>query len=81
MTLFDNLDFIKANILLLLIFLKHALVVRDGQKLTVNAQDLVIGDIVLVRAGDRVPADIRVLESQGFKVSTGVLLIIFNKYL
>jgi len=52
-----------------LFILQHALVIRDGEKVTINAVDLVIGDVVLVRAGDRVPADIRVLESQGFKVS------------
>ncbi|HSP32930.1 MAG TPA: HAD-IC family P-type ATPase, partial [Thermoanaerobaculia bacterium] len=36
---------------------------RDAQQRTVAADDLVVGDIVLLSAGDRVPADLRVIES------------------
>jgi magnesium-transporting ATPase (P-type) len=36
-----------------------ALVQRDGQKRTVPAEELVPGDIVFLKAGDKVPADIR----------------------
>ena len=48
---------------------QEATVLRDGAKLNINAEECVIGDIVFVKFGDRVPADIRVIESQGFKVS------------
>ena len=33
-----------------------------------NAENLVVGDIVFVKFGDRLPADIRVIEAKGFKV-------------
>lgn len=41
---------------------QHAMVIRDGLKFEVNAQELVIGDIVQINGGDRIPADIRVVE-------------------
>ena len=37
-------------------------VTRDGNPTEVVAEDLVIGDIVHIKAGDKVPADIRILE-------------------
>ena len=46
-----------------------ALVIRDGQKIEIRVEDLVQGDIVEVKGGDRVPADIRILSAFGFKVS------------
>ena len=48
--------------------LQFALVVRNGQKLNIHAEELVIGDIIDVKFGDRVPADIRVVSAHGFKV-------------
>jgi sodium/potassium-transporting ATPase subunit alpha len=33
-----------------------------------NAEELVVGDIVYVKFGDRLPADIRIIEAKGFKV-------------
>jgi len=47
---------------------QFAIVIREGQKLNVNAEQLVRGDVVEVKFGDRVPADIRVLSAHGFKV-------------
>jgi sodium/potassium-transporting ATPase subunit alpha len=43
------------------------LVSRDGEKLTIKADELTVGDIVEIKFGDRVPADIRVLEARSFK--------------
>lgn len=39
----------------------EATVIRDGERITVAAETLVPGDIVLLEAGDRVPADLRLL--------------------
>merc|ERR1712106_1197717 len=52
---------------------QYALVIRDGEKLTIEAQYLVVGDIVEVKFGARVPADIRVLEARSFKVDNASL--------
>ncbi|MDD7646368.1 MAG: cation-translocating P-type ATPase, partial [Ruminococcus bromii] len=41
----------------------HASVLRDGRRVVVESEALVPGDVVLVRAGDVVPADLRLLES------------------
>ena len=42
---------------------------RDGEKHTLHAEKLVMGDIIFVKFGDRIPADIRVIEARGFKVT------------
>eukprot|EP01113_Clastostelium_recurvatum_P023603 TRINITY_DN2814_c0_g2_i2.p1 TRINITY_DN2814_c0_g2~~TRINITY_DN2814_c0_g2_i2.p1 ORF type:complete len:882 (+),score=222.79 TRINITY_DN2814_c0_g2_i2:1433-4078(+) len=50
------------------------LVLRDGADLSeIPAADLVVGDIVYVRPGDKVPADIRILASQNFRVDNSSL--------
>ncbi len=48
-------------------------VLRDGRRTSVDAADLVPGDIVLVEPGDRVPADLRVLEARGLSTEEAVL--------
>lgn len=51
-----------------LVFLQQALVIREGEKLQINAEAVVVGDLVEVKGGDRVPADIRIVSSHGCKV-------------
>ncbi|MHC5251196.1 cation-translocating P-type ATPase [Listeria kieliensis] len=51
----------------------EAKVLRDGKKETIHARDVVPGDIVLLDAGDYVPADGRLLESSSLKVDEGML--------
>lgn len=41
---------------------KTALVVRDGQEVTVPVEDVLVGDVVLVKPGDKIPVDGEVLE-------------------
>ena len=43
----------------------RAAVIRDGKRQTIMGEQLVPGDIVLLEAGDKVPADLRLLESHG----------------
>ena len=52
---------------------QYALCVRDGEKLTIKADELTLGDIIEVKFGDRMPADMRVLEAKGFKVDNSSL--------
>ncbi|XP_037803125.1 sodium/potassium-transporting ATPase subunit alpha-like isoform X5 [Penaeus monodon] len=52
---------------------QYAIVLRDGEKQNVQAEELCIGDVVEVKFGDRIPADIRVIESRGFKVDNSSL--------
>jgi Ca2+-transporting ATPase len=50
-----------------------AQVLRNGQTLTVQTVDLVPGDIFLLKAGQRVPADARLLEAYGLEVDESSL--------
>ena len=52
---------------------QYALCRRDGEKVTITAAELTLGDIVEVKFGDRIPADIRVLEARQFKVDNSSL--------
>merc|ERR1712235_61472 len=52
---------------------QYALVRRGGEKINIEAKDLTIGDICEVKFGDRIPADLRVLEARGFKVDNSSL--------
>ncbi|WP_438495636.1 cation-translocating P-type ATPase [Paenibacillus sp. IHBB 3054] len=51
----------------------EAKVLRDGALQTVPARELVRGDIVLLEAGDFVPADGRIIESGSLKINEGML--------
>jgi len=50
-----------------------ATVLRDGQALVIDAADLVIGDVILLKAGDRVPADARIIEAICLKTDEATL--------
>lgn len=51
----------------------HATVLRDGTRRTVSVPDLVPGDIVMLEAGDRVPADLRLLRARGLLIDEAPL--------
>ncbi len=50
-----------------------ARVVRDGQERTVDAERIVVGDVVLLGEGDRVPADGRLIESAALQLQESAL--------
>merc|ERR1712158_234973 len=53
---------------------QYALVRRNnGEKLTIPADTLTLGDIVEIKFGDRCPADLRILEARGLKVDNSSL--------
>merc|ERR1712190_37129 len=52
---------------------QYAVVRRNGEKITVKAAELTLGDVVEIKFGDRVPADLMVLEARGFKVDNSSL--------
>merc|ERR1711872_64072 len=52
---------------------QYALCRRNGDKVTITAAELTLGDIVEIKFGDRIPADIRVLEARQFKVDNSSL--------
>uniref|UniRef100_A0A4W5PHI8 Sodium/potassium-transporting ATPase subunit alpha n=1 Tax=Hucho hucho TaxID=62062 RepID=A0A4W5PHI8_9TELE len=39
---------------------QQALVIREGEKMQINAEEVVAGDLVEVKGGDRIPADLRI---------------------
>ncbi len=51
----------------------EATVLRDGQRLRVNAADIVRGDVVLIEPGDKVPADLRLLGERELRVDESML--------
>ncbi|HOI71642.1 MAG TPA: calcium-transporting P-type ATPase, PMR1-type [Methanobacterium sp.] len=51
----------------------EAVVIRDGQEQKVTAGDLTLGDIVILEEGDKVPADLRIVESYDLLVDESAL--------
>lgn len=48
-------------------------VIRDGKTVTVHSEDIVTGDIVVLEAGDSVPADCRIIKSASMKIEEAAL--------
>ena len=48
-------------------------VIRDGKQITVHSEDLVVGDIIVLEAGDAVPADARIIECASMKIEEAAL--------
>lgn len=48
-------------------------VIRDGHQITVRSEDLVVGDIIVLEAGDAVPADARIIECASMKIEEAAL--------
>ena len=52
---------------------RRVTVVRDGNPADVDADELVMGDLVVLGAGDRVSADLQLLEAHGLGIDTSTL--------
>ena len=48
-------------------------VLRDGDVKEVHSEDLTVGDVILLEAGDAVPADARIIESASLKIEEAAL--------
>lgn len=51
----------------------RARVLRDGKEAEVNARDIVLGDVVLLREGDRIPADGKLVTNVALEVDESIL--------
>ncbi|CAH0564935.1 unnamed protein product [Brassicogethes aeneus] len=47
---------------------KYATVIRGGEKMVIPSEELVIGDLIEIKFGDMVPADMRIIYSQNLKI-------------
>ena len=48
-------------------------VMRDGKIIEIKSEDLVIGDVIILEAGDSIPTDARLLESASLKIEEAAL--------
>jgi len=48
-------------------------VLRDGYEKEIDSEELVVGDVVFLKSGDKVPADGRIIESRGLKINEASL--------
>ncbi|CAI5014641.1 CRE_HP_G0086870.mRNA.1.CDS.1 [Saccharomyces cerevisiae] len=51
----------------------NAHVIRNGKSETINSKDVVPGDICLVKVGDTIPADLRLIETKNFDTDESLL--------
>ncbi len=51
----------------------ETIVIREGNKKKILQEELVPGDIIVLQAGEKVPADARIIEAQNLRISQAVL--------
>ncbi|MGH8783846.1 MAG: cation-translocating P-type ATPase [Cupriavidus necator] len=52
---------------------EHATVLREGQQTEIPTHDIVPGDIVMLEPGDKVPADLRLIEAKNLQIEEAAL--------
>ncbi len=52
---------------------QHAMVIRNGEQMTISAESLLPGDMVLLQSGDKVPADLRLVDIKGLQIQESAL--------
>lgn len=50
-----------------------AVVIRNGSELTIPSEEVVPGDLVIVKVGDTIPADLRLIETHNFETDEALL--------
>ncbi len=50
-----------------------AMILRDGRRISIRAEELTPGDVVLLQPGDKVPADLRLFRTKGLQIQESVL--------
>ncbi|MEA1982301.1 MAG: HAD-IC family P-type ATPase [Campylobacterota bacterium] len=53
--------------------LHNSTLIRDGKKVLIDSKEIVVGDIVILNSGDKVPADMRILNSKELQVDESSL--------
>ncbi len=48
-------------------------VLRNGEVISIDAEDLTLGDLVILESGDKIPADLRLIESHNLTVDESIL--------
>ncbi len=51
----------------------HAIVMRNGARIKIKAEELVPGDIVIINTGDKIPADLRLIEAFSMEIDESTL--------
>ena len=51
----------------------YARVVRDGKEIKILAEELVLGDLIILAEGDRISADSRLVEDNDFRADQSIL--------
>lgn len=51
----------------------EATVYRDGQRMDIPTEDLVVGDVVFLEAGDSIPADLRIVDTDNLRLEESAL--------
>ena len=52
---------------------RYAVVERGGEPIRIAAEDLVVGDVVMLTTGNAVPADVRLIEVHGLSINESAL--------
>ena len=63
------MQYVNLGLLLLPVMTSQAaIVIRDGKSMDLNARDVVVGDVIDIKFGDRLPADVRIINAHSLKV-------------
>lgn len=55
-------------------FLIHeCIVIRDHKPVIIQSEDVVVGDVIILKAGDKIPADVRFFDIEGLQVDESIL--------